>query len=65
MSAVLQELGPTIRVLRSEGGVDELEIDLPALQADDAQSAPRRRMERLLRLIAEKLVSWVPSRVPR
>jgi GNAT superfamily N-acetyltransferase len=62
MSAVLEELDPPIRLLRSGGGVDELEIDVPAPQAVDAQDAPRKRMEHLLRLIAEKLVSWVPAR---
>jgi GNAT superfamily N-acetyltransferase len=63
MSTVLHELDPKVRVLRSGSGVDDLEIDVPAPQVVDANDASHKRMEHLLRLIAEKVVSWVPLKV--
>lgn len=59
---VLHELDPQARLMHSEGGMDELELDVPAPHTDDAGSAPRRRLEHLLRLVAAKLVAWVPSK---
>jgi GNAT superfamily N-acetyltransferase len=58
---VLLELDPQAHVVRSEASVEELELDLPAPNMEDAPAEPalgaRQRLERLLRLAAQRLVA--------
>jgi len=57
---VLRELDPAAHVVRSEASVEELELELPAPDAAEPALGPRRRLEKLLRLAAERLVSVRP-----
>lgn len=59
---VLLELDPDAHVVHSEASVEELELELSAPSVVDAAASeppvgPRQRLERLLRLAAERLIS--------
>lgn len=60
IGAVLDELGPMVRLIGREGEVDEIEIDVPAPEPN--HDALRKGLLHLLRLAASKLVAWVPSK---
>lgn len=61
--ALLHELDSKVHLVSSDAGVDTLELELPAPQIADNGDAPRKRLEQLLRLVASKLVSWVPPKI--
>lgn len=60
---VLLELDPRAHVVRSEASVEELELELPApaeseaTESEPAALGPRQRLERLLRLAAQRLIA--------
>ncbi|MFT3928015.1 MAG: GNAT family N-acetyltransferase [Myxococcales bacterium] len=56
---VLLELAPNAHVVRSEANVEELELELPAPDTGEPEPplGPRQRLENLLRLAAQRLVS--------
>lgn len=62
MSKVLHDLKPKARVVRSEAGVKELEFEVPPPRTEKAENGDRPQGNNLLRLLARRAVSWVPSK---
>jgi GNAT superfamily N-acetyltransferase len=61
VSKVLQDLKPKARVVRSDAGVKELEFDVLPPRNGEGENGVRPQVDKLLRLLARRAVSWVPS----